>query len=123
MEEKDIIVKNDFPWIVILHPEHSELSRYVSGKWVHHGTPDMLGKIALDLSILIREDLTPEIKYRSIPNDPTGPFANLLPPLCVYASSKNKAALHARMLEYGLSDTYWQSNEATKVLHRKILGR
>ena len=121
MNKKDIIVKNQYPiWIKHLHPNYLELFRKSSGKWVHHDNPEKLEEITQDFTQFILEGLAIEIKYRPVLNDPKGPFSKMLPPLCIYSEPKNKEMLYDRIQKYGLPNIYWQSNEATKELHRSI---
>ena len=114
MKLGEIILRDKSPiWIIYLHPNFLELSKKAVGKWVHHDLPERLSQQARDLLPLIVEELTPEIKFRPVLNDPRMPFAHLLPPLCVYSSPENKKILYERLVDYGLKDIYWQDEEET----------
>jgi hypothetical protein len=113
-----IILIEQYPlWIRRLSPDFAKRLPLISGKWVYHGVPERLVQISLDLSHLLLEGLTSEIKYRPTLNVPDGPFAHLLPPLCVYSDPDNKGKLEEKIKDYGLVGYYWQSNEATRALH------
>ena len=121
MEQKDIIIKNEHPtWMKFLHPDYLERTSKIAGKWVYHDFPDKLKLIAENLTPLILEDLTRQIKYRPTLNDPKGRFRSLLPPLCVYSEPENKDQLYERIIQYDLQNVYWQSNEDTEDLHRRV---
>ncbi len=117
----NILVKNYYPkWIKFYHPDYLEHIPKLSGKWVHHDAPERLETIAIDFTQFILEGLTVEIKYKPVLNDPKGPFSKLLPPICIYSEPEHKDVLYDRIKQYGLPDIYWQSNEATRELHKNI---
>ncbi|MEK6800570.1 MAG: hypothetical protein AABY05_01430 [Nanoarchaeota archaeon] len=121
MEQKDIIIKNEYPiWIKLLHHDYLERTSKIAGKWVYHDSPNRLAIIAVSLAQLIVEDLTRQIKYRPTLNNPNGPFRSFLPPLCVYSEPENKDQLYERIIQYDLQNVYWQSNEDTRELHKRI---
>jgi len=121
MDKTDIIFKNQYPvWIKYLHPDYMKHGPEIIGKWVHHDKPERLEIIAQDFTQFIVEELSYELKYRPVLNDPRGPFAHMLPPLCIYSTPENKDVLYDRIKKYGLPDIYWQSNEATRELHARI---
>ena len=94
----------------------------IAGKWVYHEKPEQLAELASELSGLILEGLTSEIKFRPTPNDTDGPFSHLAPPMCIFSSNQNKNELEDRVLQK-VDSIYWQSNEATEQLHKDILLR
>ena len=121
MEQESIIIKNEYPiWIKFLHPDYLERTSKIAGKWVYHDFPGRLAVIAEALTPLILEDLTRQIKYRPTLNNPNGPFKSFLAPLCVYSESEYKDQLYERIIQSGVPNLFWQSNEDSRELHKRI---
>lgn len=108
-------------WIKLFHKNPQISFPGGIGKRVFHRPPNELERMAFKILLpYVEQGITEEVKYRPTLNDAQGPFAPLLPPMCVFSTEEMKAYLQKILYSAGMKDIYWQSNEDTRKLHETI---
>lgn len=114
IEDYGIYRKGDSVWVWLYSDDPDQFKPEVDGKWVTHDSPEVLERLALDtLASHVASGEIKCLKYKYTFNSPFGLYADLLPPICIFANEEDKDEIHLLLLKEGLKDLYWKSNEDT----------